>query len=312
MRKFFKGKLVRKTSPQPEGVTESSTTEIKTVSPTVLFPDGIITLHECSDATVDICFVHGLTGNRESTWTARGQSTPWPQTLLPPRLEKGRVLTYGYDAYVVRTSVASTNRLIDHAMNLLNDLSTDRAVNKATGRPLIFVAHSLGGLVCKQAILMSRNNPESHLQDMFTSTKGIVFMGTPHTGSWMADWAKVPASALGIVKSTNKSLLNVLETDDQLLESIQTAFLAMVRGLREEGRLLDVTCFFEELPFPLVGPVVSKSSATFAGYTPLSIHANHSNMVKFSSADETGFKRLLGELMRWESQARYLVTNSSA
>jgi hypothetical protein len=33
------------------------------------FPDGVKVLHDCSDATVDICFVHGLTGDRESTWS---------------------------------------------------------------------------------------------------------------------------------------------------------------------------------------------------------------------------------------------------
>lgn len=83
-------------------------------------------LHECPDATVDICFVHGLTGNRNSTWTAHGQSTPWPKTLLPPEFSRARILTYGYDAYIVRKSVAGSNCLIDHATNFLNDLTTDR------------------------------------------------------------------------------------------------------------------------------------------------------------------------------------------
>ncbi|EMT74686.1 hypothetical protein FOC4_g10000651, partial [Fusarium odoratissimum] len=36
----------------------------------------------------------------------------------------------------------------------------------------------------------------------------------------------------------------------------------------------------------------------------ISIHANHSNMAKFSSVDDNSFKRLLGELIRWESQIR--------
>jgi hypothetical protein len=53
-------------------------------------------------------------------------------------------------------------------------------------------------------------------------------MGTPHKGAWMADWANIPASALGLVKSTSKSLLKILETDDQFLESIQIRFWAMV------------------------------------------------------------------------------------
>ena len=40
------------------------------------------------------------------------------------------------------------------------------------------------------------------------------------------------------------------------------------------------------------------------GYTSISIHANHRDMVKFGSAEDTGFKRLLGELVRWEGLLR--------
>ncbi|KAK3353670.1 hypothetical protein B0T25DRAFT_219397 [Lasiosphaeria hispida] len=147
------------------------------------FPDGVKVLHDCPNATVDICFIHSLTGNRETTWTADGRDTPWPTTLLPPKLSSARILTYGYDAYVVQKSAASTSRLIDHAANFLNDLTGDRRLNKALSRPLVFAAHSLGGLVCKQVILLSRNNPEYHLRDMFDCFKGIVFMGTPHRGA---------------------------------------------------------------------------------------------------------------------------------
>jgi hypothetical protein len=59
------------------------------------FPDGVKVLRDCPDATVDICFAHGLTGDRESTWTADGQFVPWPKTLLPPKLSRARILTYG-------------------------------------------------------------------------------------------------------------------------------------------------------------------------------------------------------------------------
>lgn len=266
------------------------------------FPDGVEVLHDCPDAIVDICFVHGLTGNRISTWTAHGQTAPWPKTLLPDKIRRARILTYGYDAYIVSKSVAGSNRLIDHAMNLVTDLTTDRTGCHASSRPLIFVAHSLGGLVCKEAILLSRNNPERRRRDIFIHLKGIIFMGTPHKGLWMADWANIPASALGLFKSTNKSLLQILETNDQLLESIQVRFLALVREQREAGRQLEVRCFFEELPLSAVGKVVSKESATFDGYDPITIHANHRDMVKFFSTEENGFKRLVGELVVLESE----------
>ncbi|EXL39109.1 hypothetical protein FOCG_18272 [Fusarium oxysporum f. sp. radicis-lycopersici 26381] len=267
-----------------------------------IFPDGVEILVDPPDADVDICFIHGLTGNRTSTWTARGQPAPWPKTLLTSELPKACILTYGYDAYVVSKSVASSNRLIDHATNLLTDLTNDRRRRNASSRPLIFVVHSLGGLVCKEAILLSRNNPNRSRQDFFTHIKGVVFMGTPHKGSWMADWSGIPAKALGLVKSTNRSLLEVLETNNDYLQSIHAKFLSMMREQREAGRQLEVACFFEELPLSTVGKVVSKESATFEGYDPITIHANHVDMVKFGSAEETGFKRVVGELTAWKSE----------
>ncbi|OAQ71444.1 SesB [Pochonia chlamydosporia 170] len=264
------------------------------------FPDGVEILHDCHDANVDICFVHGLSGNRIGTWTAKGHTAPWPETLLPLKLQKARILTYGYDAYIAQKSVASTNGLSDHAKNLLTDLTANRAESNATSRPLIFVAHSLGGLVCKEAVLLSRNNPEPHLQSIFDCIKGIIFMGTPHQGSWMARWGKIPASALGVVKSTNISLLKTLQTDDNYLQSVQDRFLSMIREQQRAGREFDITCFFEELPLTGFRQVVSKKSATLGGYNPISVHGNHSNMVKFGSQDDNGFKRVYGELQRWE------------
>ncbi|CAG8117209.1 unnamed protein product [Penicillium olsonii] len=279
---------------------------------TAAFPDGLEVLHDYSDAALDICFIHGLTGDRRTTWTPDQQPAPWPQTLLPSHVSKARILSYGYDAYFARKSTASCNRVIDHATNLLHDLTTDRASCGASSRPLIFIAHSLGGLVTKKAILLSRNNPEAHLQGVFKSTKAIIFMGTPHKGSWMASWAKIPAATLGLVKSTNQSLFAVLHSESQFLESLQIEFLALIRQLREAGRGLEVTCFFEELPLPLAGQVVSKESATLDGYNAISIHANHSNMVKFGSSEENGFKRLVGELQRWQSQLRDVEANSNS
>ena len=78
----------------------------------------------------------------------------------------------------------------------------------------------------------------------------------------------------------------------------------MIRDLRGNDRQLFVTCFFEGLPLPVVGTVVSKDSATFPGYNSISIRADHRGMTKFASADDTGFKRVLGELVRWEAEIR--------
>ncbi|KAK0631000.1 hypothetical protein B0T17DRAFT_529871 [Bombardia bombarda] len=212
-------------------------------------------------------------------------------------LDKARILTYGYDAYVVRKGVAGSNGLGDHASDLLRDLTADRTSCNAPSRPLIFVAHSLGGLVCKLAIIQSRNNSDLVLCDIFRSAKGIIFMGTPHRGSWIAYWAKMIVSALALGKSMNVKLLDILRKDNQLLEFIQSEFASMIRGPQRDGSL-EVKCFFEELPLCVLGKVVSKKSATFEGHDSISVHANHRDMVRFASAEENGFKRFLGELKK--------------
>lgn len=83
-----------------------------------------------TSAFTSIIFIHGLNGDREKTWTAKGATKPWPQILLPTKLPKARILTYGYDASVVGwkdwKGVVSENRIGDHAMNLLATISNYR------------------------------------------------------------------------------------------------------------------------------------------------------------------------------------------
>ena len=97
-----------------------------------------------------IVFVHGLTGNRQNTWT-HNDGVFWPQDLLPKDLPTARIMTFGYDADVVGiVKTAGSNTLRDHGKSLANDLAMRRARSNSIMRPLIFVAHSLGGLVVEQ------------------------------------------------------------------------------------------------------------------------------------------------------------------
>ncbi|KLU83540.1 hypothetical protein MAPG_02597 [Magnaporthiopsis poae ATCC 64411] len=273
-------------------------------------PVGLKVLHDRPEAVIDICFVHGLTGDRESTWAAPGHE-PWPITLLPSELQ-ARILTYGYHAYTARaSSKPSSDRLMVHAANLLRDLTADRA--GGVERPLIFVAHSVGGLVCKEAMLHSRRSPEAPFRRIFERAKGIVFMGTPHKGAWTAGWAKIPASALGVARGIKESLLDILETDNEALESLHQRFSSMVRELQLDGRNPRITCFFEELPLPGIDNViVSKESATFEGEDPIAIHANHKDIARFTSAEDIGFRRLFWELRKWESEVTQETQSASA
>jgi protein SERAC1 len=75
-----------------------------------------------------VVFLHGITGNREATWTAKGSAEPWPQKFLPSKLPKTRILGFGYDARVTHwRAVVSKGRIADHAKALLAALANHRA-----------------------------------------------------------------------------------------------------------------------------------------------------------------------------------------
>jgi len=52
------------------------------------------------------------------------------------------------------------------------------------GRPIILVAHSMGGLVVKKAYILGKH--DSQYSDMIARIYGIIFLATPHRGSQYA------------------------------------------------------------------------------------------------------------------------------
>ena len=54
-----------------------------------------------TEACVDIVFVHGLTGNSNSTWLHEGTGVHWPSDILKQDLADARILSFGYDADIL-------------------------------------------------------------------------------------------------------------------------------------------------------------------------------------------------------------------
>lgn len=108
------------------------------------------------------------------------------------------------------------------------------------------------------------------------------------------------ARSIGLFKQTNPEILQVLKTDSEVLAHIQDSFHTMIRSRAGATLpLIDITCFYEELPLPGVGTVVPSHSAILPGYIPIGIRNNHINMTKFENANDPGFAIFAGELRRW-------------
>lgn len=54
------------------------------------------------------------------------------------------------------------------------------------GRPIIWIGHSMGGLVAKSVIVQAAESPDPRRRQLAENTRGILFMGTPHKGSAVA------------------------------------------------------------------------------------------------------------------------------
>jgi hypothetical protein len=203
-------------------------------------------------------------------------------------------MTFGYDADVVRFwTLASSNRLDDHGKSLVYALLDQR--EQVSQRPIVFVAHSLGGLVCEEALNLS--DKRQSLRTIRSNTLGIVFMGTPHGGSYLASWGNTIAKYVNIFRGTNQAILKTLQPGSSDLQRTEEDFQHM---LHRNDIKIKVFCFYEAVMMNgTVGKIVESESAILAGYDNCSINADHRNMTKFTGRADEGYGQVRALLKRW-------------
>ena len=199
---------------------------------------------------LDIVFVHGLRGDAIDTWS-KG-TVCWPRDLLKEEIPNVRVITWGYDSTIANLKTfSSQNSIFGHSENLLLDLArqrrrTERALFDPGQKPIIFVGHSLGGLVIKEALIRSAEYLNAHQDDylgaIYKDTKGVIFMGTPHRGSDKFSLGDVVAKAANVAwRQPNQALLNTLAQDSDVLEHQNKSF-------DTKSSSMTLVCLYEEIP----------------------------------------------------------------
>jgi protein SERAC1 len=109
-----------------------------------------------SDASrvLDVVAIHGLNGHYEKTWTetTSPRKINWLQDLLPEQLPNARIMSYSYNSAVAFSKAAAGVKTF--AEQLLEDLMAWRLTLYEQERPIIFICHSLGGIVFKQVCVI--------------------------------------------------------------------------------------------------------------------------------------------------------------
>lgn len=143
-----------------------------------------------SDPVGDIIFVHGLGGHIRTTWMSDSKidATFWP-AWIACAFPRCRVWSIGYDASM-SAWLGHTMTLTERAVNV-----ADRLIQYGIGQnQIVFVAHSLGGLVVKSVLKEAlHSSDKSSAAKIRNCTRGIVFLATPHSGSGLASKGRLLA-----------------------------------------------------------------------------------------------------------------------
>ena len=92
---------------------------------------------------------------------------------------------------------------------------------------------------------------------MVDSTAGVVFLGTPHRGSNLANWGGLGADFIHIVKDVNQAIVKLLRPDSRILFQLRDSFIKLViRRALHRPHALKIKCYFEELGITLIGKVL--------------------------------------------------------
>ncbi|RAL08889.1 LipA and NB-ARC domain protein [Aspergillus homomorphus CBS 101889] len=239
---------------------------------------------------IDFVFVHGLNPRGRSdhpfeTWTHQN-GTFWPRDFLPQDIPQARIFVYGYNSNITNPQSMSTASVKDHANTLLNLLDLERNPQINVRPPkIIFIGHSLGGLVIKQALLNAHEDPKYNA--IRTNTYGLVFFGCPHRGTKGVELGKIAAKVARFVAKGHASndLLDSLEHNSLFTRQMTSRFSHQLEDYR-------VISFVEgkEVLLGGVGPasvshlVVDEESAVLGlpgqRETRLKLDADHSQMCK--------------------------------
>jgi hypothetical protein len=106
----------------------------------------------------------------------------------------------------------------------------------------------------EQALLISRGAAQDHVKAVLEATFGIAFMGTPHLGARLAEWAGPLTRLSNVLRSTDKAIVHLLEPGSEILSNVQQEFHTMLEDRkRNRGMYMEIFCFYEEIAVVGVG-----------------------------------------------------------
>ncbi|KAB8227378.1 uncharacterized protein BDW43DRAFT_247293 [Aspergillus alliaceus] len=255
---------------------------------------SIRAVREPANAKVDIVFVHGLHGD-QAPWTSEADVF-WPDKLLPAKIPDACILSFEYQA-ALGSFFGEDDEITDISNDLINELMDHRTEKEKEERPIIFVAHCLGGAVLENALVRAAEHPRK--RELIGYIHGILLLGTPHfqkgslaaaTRYFQVAQAEIPS------ESDLKDRLDRLSGIPQLFA-----------GLKQAGAEFEVEGFYAGAGTKLGGgkdvKIVDEALARGPEAPPPErLARNQLRLSQYDSEDDKDFKKVSRILTQWASK----------
>jgi len=175
----------------------------------------------------DCIAISGLASHPFGSWQPRGQDKTfmWIRDTIPAACPEIRTVIYGYDSKL--TTTRSFQSITDISLGLILHLKSG-GWNRPSSKPLVFLAHSLGGLVLKEAIVQMAENRDQTVSDVLRNVCGAIMFGVPSLGM---EQSHLMAMVEG---QPNESLVQDLSRDANYVRQLNARFegLSFLRTAR--------------------------------------------------------------------------------
>lgn len=196
---------------------------------------------------------------------------------------------------------------------MLSLLASKRYTEEVGDRPIIFIAHSLGGILLQQVLELSYNlhlndkealvlADNATLRSIYVSTYGIMFLGTPRTESTAVKLSRMidgmAIAPMPETRNTYNDVKETLQTTSVALGEISLKFVQML----QTGHSVQLCMVHETQPTNIsLGLIVDQRSAApmLPEATYFGLEATHAGMTKFESEKSPGYSDVAMTIRSW-------------
>lgn len=202
----------------------------------------------------------------------------WPIDWLPQQFPNIRILGLQFESalsYWVKKVCPCENdklKLKNRSMDYLPRLA-DAGVGD--DRPVIWVCHSMGGLIVKNIINQSLKSKDPKIRKIGENTKGIIFLGTPHRGSVIAKYSQQTALLWPTIEVKD------MEENSKELLKLNDEFLKNISGMKDPVEIVSIAEGSAMKVFQNIKLIVVPLESAYLGYGDFYVsNENHLNLSK--------------------------------